>query len=311
MPNKFVPVLVGSLIVVFSFVSASAVRADWLIDQSGTLVEVDGFVLGDDDQDDSSSNRDDDGDDDRGDDDGDGDDRDDDHDDDSPQQETKRREAERTREAEKDAAETRREVKQKRLETATEARIKNLETRRETIKSKLEVEDGQLRVRQEVENEDGKVVRTNRTDISPQERLRVEHEDGSLFEINAVEGDKLEIVRDRIKARTDHPLSIGDNNELIVTRPDGTEKVVTVLPDTAADNLRARGLEPTSEEVELEVEGETPVYHFDTQAEKRFLGLFKFVSRQRTSVSAETGEVVGSESAETSPWRRLLDRLPF
>lgn len=258
------------LICLLSFFSVTPLaRADWLIDKSGTLVEVEGFILGDEDPT-------------------------------RPTEDIPERSMERAREIEK-----------KRLETATEARIKALETRRETIKSRVEAEDGQIRVRQEVKSADGKVVRTNRTDIIPQQRLRVEGEDGGLTEINAVEGNKLEIIRDRIKARTDHPLTIGDNNELIVTRPDGSEKVVTILPDTAADNLRSRGLEPVSEEIELEVEGETPVYKFETEQTKRFLGLFKFVAKQRAQVSAETGELVGTESLETSPLRRLLERFSF
>ena len=57
-------VIIGSLLIAFSASSASIARADWLIDRSGTLVQVEGYVLGDDDSSDDQDEVDDDSDDD-------------------------------------------------------------------------------------------------------------------------------------------------------------------------------------------------------------------------------------------------------
>jgi len=297
--------LFGTFLVIFSFSAAGVARADWLIDRSGTLIEVDGSILGDEDEaneikvedainqdsSDSPAN--------------------DNSDDHSKDRGVMVRNTGQLREQAKDLEEQRRESAKKRLEVATEARIKTQEARKEKIKSHLEIKDGAVRVRQEVENEAGKLVRSTETDVPIRERFRIEQENGEMVEISATQNDKLEIIRNHIKARTDLPLSVGDNNELIITRPDGTEKIVTVLPDTAADNLRERGLSVTNNEVELEQEGETPVYRFKTKEVKRLFGLFRREYAQETTVSAESGEVISSESPELSPLQRLLKRLSF
>lgn len=53
------------------------------------------------------------------------------------------------------------------------------------------------------------------------------------------DGVSYKIIRNRIAARTSFPLSVNlDTNELIVTTPAG-EKIVTVLPDKAVENMLA------------------------------------------------------------------------
>lgn len=199
---------------------------------------------------------------------------------------------------------------EKKLEQATEARIKSQELRRETVQSQLENKGGNIRVRQEVQNEAGELIREGQTDLPPRERLRIENANGQMVEVGTVE-DRLEITNNNIKARTDHPITIGDNNELIITRPDGTEKVVTILPDVAADKLRERGLITTGSEAELELQDNLPVYKFRTMQVKKLFGLFPRELAEESVVSAESGELVSTSSTQTSPFRRLLDRLSF
>lgn len=284
-------VIIGSLLLITSFSTVGQARADWLIDSSGTLIEVDGSILGDDDEDESS------------------DDTRDDNEDDSIQ-----RKAEEVRENAKDKAEAVREQAKDRLERATEARIKSQEALKQRVKSKFEIKDGSImQIRQEVQGQDGRVVRRSEFEFKPGERLKVEREDGKLFELGADDKGRFEIMSDRFKARTEHPISIGDDNQLIITRPDGTEKVVSVLPDTAADNLIARGFALSDEEFDLELEefdGET-AYRFPVKEEKRFLGLFKRFYNQESVVSAETGEILETTSTETSPLARFLESLSF
>jgi hypothetical protein len=131
------------------------------------------------------------------------------------------------------------------------------------------------------------------------------------LEIVASDSGELELSRNQVRARTRHPLTIGENNELIVTRPDGTTKIVTVLPDTAAAKMREQGFAQLDNDVELDVEGDQPVYRFATRRVRRLLGLFPTEFTGETSVSAETGEIVGTASTEVTLFRRFLETLSF
>lgn len=306
--NKYKMIMVGVALAVMTglVVLPTRVMADWLIDRSGTLVEVDGYVLGDEAENEDEQEV-------------------------EVREQDQENERERARvnrvegedggntgdrmeyqtEQQKKLMEAKREEAKNTLEKQVESRIKSQEIRREKTKSKLEVVDGKLKVRQETENENGKVVRSSDKELPDRDRLRIEREDGKMLEINAVEGDKIEIGDEKFKAHTSLPISVGENNELIVTKKDGTQKVVAVLPDQAVANLEARGLVSGDTSPELSTEGDDTVYKFEAQEEKRILGLFKYSFKKQAKVSAETGEVVETTTTETSPLLRLLERLSF
>ncbi|HCS79266.1 TPA: hypothetical protein DIV55_06040 [Patescibacteria group bacterium] len=68
------------------------------------------------------------------------------------------------------------------------------------------------------------------------EQVEVEtHENKFKIKIKA-RGDELEIEQKGIGALTHFPISIGEENELIITTPAGT-KVVTILPDQAVQHI--------------------------------------------------------------------------
>lgn len=305
--------LVKQSLTLFVFVFAifllvpSAVHSAWYLDRSGTVIQVDGSILGEEDEertgsDDSQDDEDETEDEDELEDENESEDEDeddsqadsdDDLDDESEVEDSK---SERTEE-----------LKAK-LELETEARKKRLEARREMIKSYLEVKNNRLKIRQETENELGKIVKRSEVELEDDDSLLVEQEDEDV-ELSP-DDDELDIKQSNSTARTALPISIGANNELIITRPDGTTKIVSILPAVAADKLRARGLEAT-EDAELTVEGAEPVYNYTTSEIKRVLGIFKVKFNSQTKVSAETGEILEIDSVESNPFRLLLERLVF
>jgi len=131
--------------------------------------------------------------------------------------------------------------------------------------------------------------------------------------ITATEKDgEIEIEGERVRTRTNFPLSIGENNQLMITKKDGTTKEVAILPDAAVKNLEQKGFVPTLE-AELTVDESTKeaVYDVDVKEEKRFLGLFKVTFDKRARISAKTGEVSDESSPRLPFWQRFLDRFSF
>lgn len=308
--NKHLLVAFGTFLIIFATVGGQA-KAVWLLDRTGAIVSVDGMVLGDDEQQQEQER---------------------DQEQEQEQENEQEQEQENEQEDSQDLVEGRgndvsttekrsletekklrelevkREAAKKKLELEIKSREKRQEALKQKVKSKIEYENGKLRIKQETEDENGEVTKETETELPEDEDLNVEQEDGKILEIKGdKEGKGLEIKKAEFRAKTNLPISIGANNELIITRPDGTEKVVTVLPDQAAEKMRERGLS-VMEEVELEVDGEEPVYKFQAQQTKKLLGLFNWSVRKETKVSAETGEEVSSETLG-SAWTKLLERL--
>ena len=276
-------------LVMFSILALPA-RADYLYDRSGTLVSFDGSVLGDDD--------------------------------------TK---AEVENESDDNREEQKREQAKKTLEREVEAR-KKMNDKNET-KSRLEVrsEDGKFKLKQEIKDKMGRVI-NKEVELKEGESLHVENERGERTEIKPMVMDrieerqenreerkeervenreqKLELIKEKVKARTDFDLSVNEDNELIVTKPDGSSRVVTVLPDQAVAKLQEKGILVEGETPELtENEAGQAVYRVSQEEERRILG-FAIKFKRNSEVSAETGEVE-TKSGETNPVKRFLERFLF
>jgi len=296
----------------FSILALPA-RADYLYDRSGTLISIDGSVLGDDDSKDEVE-------------------KDDERNSNdqsvasSPSPSTNRSEQEKKREEQK------REQDKKMLEREIEARKKTNE--KNEIKSKLEIksEDGKFKLKQEIKDKLGRVTnkevelkageslhveneRGERTEIKPsvmelKEERKVQNEDRKEERVENRE-QKLELIKEKVKARTDFSLTVDEDNKLIVTKPDGSSRVVTVLPDEAVAKFQEKGV--------LVKDGETPelteneageaVYRVTQEEERRILG-FAIKFKRENEVSAETGEVE-TKSGETNPVKRWLERFVF
>lgn len=284
-------------LVLFSLLAIPA-RADYLYDRSGTLLTIDGSVLGDETTETDAA---------------------------TSQVSASGSEAEKKREEQK------REQAKKTLEREIESRKKINE--KNELKSQLELrtEDGKFKLKQEIKDKMGRVISKD-VELKEGESLHIENERGERTEIKPMVMDrieerqesreerkeemvenreqKLEIIKDKVKARTDFNLTVNEDNELIVTKPDGSSRVVTVLPDQAVAKLQEKGILVEGETPELtENEAGEAVYKVSKEEERRFLGIaLKF--RRESEVSAETGEVE-TKSGETNPVKRLLERFLF
>ncbi len=297
--NKTFVVLLIALFL--SPIFATPAQADWLLDRSGTLVRVDGYVLGDEDSEESESET-------------------EVEDEKSEPNEVEKNRMEQAREMVKDRQESVREAAKQKLENQIEAR-KKIQEKLET-KSRVEVknEQNRLKIKQEIRDKNGNLVRKQEIEVKDGEKFMVEDENKEKVEINAIKDGRLEIARNRIKTDSELELKVGDKNEISVTLPNGKVREVE-LPDKALENLVSKGIIVQSEgedsyELKTGQNGE-PVYPAKAQVEKKLFGLFKLKFNQNVEVAAgdsedgtiKVGDVVQSESQETSPWRKLLERL--
>lgn len=304
----------SAIVIVLSLIMFSVLvipaRADYLYDRSGTLISIDGSVLGDDDSVGEVENE--------------------NEDDDqsvtsSPSPSTNRSEYEKKREEQK------REQDKKKLEREIEARKKSNE--KKEIKSQLEIksEDGKFKLKQETRDKDGRVTKKE-VELKEGESLHVENEQGERTEIKPMvmelkeerkemreerkeeqlenRQQKLELIKEKVKARTDFSLTVDEDNKLIVTKPDGSSRVVTILPDEAVAKFQEKGILVEGSTPELtENEAGEAVYRVTQEEERRILG-FAIKFKRENEVSAETGEVE-TKSGETNVVKKWLERFVF
>ncbi|TSC89377.1 MAG: Uncharacterized protein G01um10145_534 [Microgenomates group bacterium Gr01-1014_5] len=182
--------------------------------------------------------------------------------------------------------------------------------------AKVEIERGQLKVKYVFENG---VLKLKAENESGKE---VELEDDELDEVESeLEDDGIKIAsasgrpvlsRNKIGAQTDFPLSIDiGTNQLIVSTPAG-QKVVTVLPDQAVQNLLATNIinsvDSTGTDaagelgaldsvVKLEMRNDEVVYRVKGVKTRRLFGLFSVNNSTTVFVSSESGLPVAQEQS--------------
>lgn len=275
-------ILVLSILLLLA--TASPARASWLIDRYGQLFYFPaGNILGDEDE--------------------------------EKDDEAEKKEEEEQKEAEKKEAEQRREAEKKQEQPKTEVQIQTegdkQEVQMESNRGKLKIKSGGGELELELETEAGETE-----DLGEDDEVEIEpDEDEDKIRIATGSGEgEMVISRNRIRAKTNFPLSVDlTTNELIVTTPAGVKRV-TILPDQAIANLLANDVidrvEPENEE-ELELteteEGE-PAYELAGESDQEFLGFLPVKIKAKFRVSAETGEVLTSQKPLIT---RLLDLLSF
>lgn len=281
--------------------SPTSVSADWLLDRTGTLIKIDPRILGDDDINEikiedqnevkvevesspSSTSK--------------------------PESDKENKEQQRINEAAKKQAEIARKASDK-AKDALERTIKTNELKKAKTnvkkESEIEVEGDKLKIKQKIRDVNGEVVETE-TQFEKNEVLQIESKTGDetkKFKLRARQDDSVELEKDGVKVGTKLPISINENNELVVTRPDGTTKIVKVMPDQALKMLRDQNITPDDSVTdvngdstglpELEEEDGNSVYKVDGQKEEKVFGLFKVAYKTKAVVSAETGELVRTE----------------
>lgn len=210
--------------------------------------------------------------------------------------------------------------------------IERREAKKEEIRQEFDVNPEEIKVRFEKKenNIERKVIRFESRELLDKEtenelgdRIENEFEAQNEIEIASGGGDII-LKKDKVKARTGFPLSIDlATNQLIVTRPDGSTKAVTVLPDKAIENFmkhkKINLVEPPdpsgtpsaeqgdntgSESAETSEDGtqvslierdDQLVYEIKGKKKLKLLGFIPVTAPTTGYVSAETGDVVAEE----------------
>ncbi len=316
--------------------AAPSVLADWLIDRSGTLVKVDGTVLGDN-SGSGSSNSGSSGSDDSN------SDRDEDENEvsasTSPATTTSNTEVHTSPssrpEDRKNPAATKLEMarrlelekKQKLLNTQIEARKKLQQKNGTRTTTEIKHEDGVELIHQELRDQKGELLKTQEARLDEGETLHIEQENerGEIekVRINAVKDGRFELMKNNIKTHSDLDIKVGEKNDISVTLPNGTTKEIS-LPDKALERLVSNGIiaplsdtdSPTDYELSTGKSGDLVYSVKDAVIEKKW-GPFRFKTHANVEVAASdseesgttTGDVVSEEITDKNPFVRFFARL--
>ena len=186
------------------------------------------------------------------------------------------------------------------------------------LKMKYLYENGKLVIKAKAEN--GAEIEVNDAEV---QLLKTQLEDqlrSSGIEI-ASSSSRTSIGKNRIKAKTNFPVSVDpETNQLTVSTPAG-QKVVTVLPDQAVQNMLSKNIlseveyenESTGSgelesQIELENRNDQVVYKVKGKKDHKLLGFIPVKTDTTAYVSAENGEVVAKDESLLS---RLVGYLSF
>jgi len=229
-------------------------------------------------------------------------------------------------------SESRGKEEQKREEKKEEIR-QELQVEPNKVKLKYESKNGSVERKLEIEHEDADIEDEKEEEI--EDKIEVEFEEEHKTDI-ATESPDVTIKKNKVKARTGFPLSIDvATNQLIVTRPDGTTKAVTVLPDAAVQNFMSHkkvnliNVQPPdtgtdsadtnpdtnasssatnteTTQVKLIEKDDQLVYEIKGKKKLKVFGIFPVSADTTGYVSAETGEVVSQEEPLLTKFLNIL-----
>lgn len=177
--------------------------------------------------------------------------------------------------------------------------------------TKVEIEHGELKIKYILEN--GQVVKTVENDdgdeveLTDDEQEEVENEIENELEDDGVEistgSGKPTVIKNHVAASTEFPLSIDvGTNELIITTSEG-QKVVTVLPDQAVQNLLLTGIvnsvnaDSVNSLTQLKVRNSEPVYEIEGEKVFRLFAVIPVSRNVKAVVSAQTGDLVATQQS--------------
>lgn len=189
--------------------------------------------------------------------------------------------------------------------------------------TKIEIENGSLKLKYrtengkvilKAENESGKEVELDKDQLEELENaVKDELEDDDL-KLVPTTNNRLAVAHNQVAVVTDFPLSINvETKELIVTTPSG-QKVVTVLPEQAVENLLATNIINTVETsptdsftqgqlgalsgvVKLEIRNDEVIYKVNGTKTYRMLGFIPVTTPVTALVSAENGTTVAKQQS--------------
>src|SRR3989338_10701248 len=183
-----------------------------------------------------------------------------------------------------------------------------IEIEQDRLKLKYVYEGGRLKLKTEDEAKEDKILDKREIDELTKEIEEELEDEGVKI---ASKSGKQAFSKNKIAALIDFPLSVDVNTrQLIVTTPAG-QKVVTILPDQAVQNLLntnivnkidtqageiAGGeLGDLTGTVKIEIINDKIVYRIKGVKTHKFLGLIPVSAQTTAIVSAESGELVSQE----------------
>ncbi|HEX7042313.1 MAG TPA: hypothetical protein VF189_03615 [Patescibacteria group bacterium] len=203
----------------------------------------------------------------------------------------------------------------KNLQVKIEGHNSKLEINKEGTKVELQVEDGKIVVK--AKSKDGTTTNLDTKDALEKLNETLGNED---FKISTDGAHGLVIAQENVQAHTTFPVSVDPTtNSLTITTPSGT-KTVTVLPNVAIQHiLDARLLtniqNSTTDEgsgsaqtVALTTQNGQAVFEVNGTSNKKIFGLFPVSFAKQIVVSAESGNIVGTNETLLS---KLLESLSF
>lgn len=218
-----------------------------------------------------------------------------------------------------DSAELEKEVKKIEKELQVEDGKVQYEQQIGDLKIKYSYENGKLKVKAQAEG--GAEIEVEDAEINLIKAQLEQQLKESGIEIGT-ESSKLTIGKNKIKAKTNFPISVDpETNQLMVTTPAG-QKIVTVLPDQAIQNMLSKNVlseieyeektntenEQQDSEIELENRNDQVVYKIKGKKEHKLIGFIPVKTETTAYVSAENGEVVAKDESLLS---KLIDLISF
>lgn len=165
---------------------------------------------------------------------------------------------------------------------------------------KIRFENGKLKIKRE--NEGSGSGDLDDEDIEEIEDLLEQEFEDEGIEIASSSGGLI-IKKNKVRASTRFPLSINpETNEFVVTTPAG-QKVVTILPDQAVENMLSKSIlsdvdeKEGEESIEIEIRSNELVYKVKGEKNHKFLGFIPLRTAITAFVSANTGELTAQEQS--------------
>lgn len=236
------------------------------------------------------------------------------------------------KELEKEFEKEKRKEEEKREEKKLEIERK-FNVNPEKIKIEYKAENASSKIERKIEFKDREAKLEKEFEEKLSNDLEKNFEEIKKTEI-ASDSSSIVIKKNNVKARIGFPLSIdGATNQLIVTRPDGTTKTVTVLPDQAVNNFirnnkvnlinfkdptgtssgetqtQGTGSAATDNQeaqIKLVEYNDQLAYEIKGKKKLKILGLFEITAPTTGYVSAETGDVLAHKESLFTKFLNVL-----
>ncbi len=214
---------------------------------------------------------------------------------------------------EQEAEKKRQELQEQREQKAQEAK-QVMEKKEQYTQSTVEVVGEQIKIRQEVLDKKTKAMISFKEMVLPKnEPLYLEKKDGSTVQVKPDNKGNLEISGKQLKTEVEGPMQVGANQEIMLASENGEKKSLKLFPEEVAEKLQKQNYTVVDQNVELKLEQqEGSTYAFKVQEQRKLLGIFPLNFEPREMrISTETGDVISSGLEGASFAQKLMHWLSF